>query len=639
MSVAAPMAPNEGGLDLPPLETAGLDVPQHRLRPQLDMLASAVETVVILAVFVNIVVTFANSMLRYVVNWDLPWAADVSTLLLSMITFLGAPAFLRRTTGMAYTAVIDQMTGRRRDILRACGLFNVVAICALSLAVYPAFFVAQTRQVLPVLGLNMGSVAIWLGLGLFLMIVYTLEKLSGIPRRALAVAFAITLAVVGLVLLLRAGYFSGAIEMDPFIPILFFLIFAFVAGTPIPIILAAGGALFFVITGDAPLVAIPAAYQYGIASFVLLAIPFFMVAGSLMDVTGMARKLIDMVQDWVGHWKGGLLIAEVLATYVFSGVSGSKAADIATVGSVMKAPMRERGYPATEFVAVLAASAAMAETVPPSVAMLILGSVTSLSVGALFIAGFLPAAILAITLIIGVVIRSRKFDWHKGPPFSLRRALKGVPPALPALGVPVIVIGGLVGGIASPTESSSFAVVYGFLAALLFYRSVKFKACWLALREAALVSGMVLLMVGMANLLVQAIVIDGLGTTLASTFSGTTHPTVFLFLSVAALIVIGFVLEGFPAILIAAPILLPLATKLGVDPLQFGILIIMSTGIGVMMPPVGIGFYIACAVGEAPVNESMRPAAYYNVFLLLGVVVVILFPQITTWLPGVFGMR
>jgi tripartite ATP-independent transporter DctM subunit len=627
------------GLDLPPMETAGLDVPRHRLRRPLDALAACVETLVILAVLVNILVTFASTLLRYVVSQDLPWAADVSTLLMSVVTFLGAPAFLRRTTGMAYTALIDQMSGLKRDVLRGCGLLNVILLCLLSLSVYPDFFAAQTRQVLPVLELNMGTVAIWLGVGLVLMIVYTLEKLAGISAKALAMALVITAALGILVLLLRSGYYSGAIEIDPFLPILGFLVFGFVAGTPIPIILASGGALFMVMTGDAPLVAIPAAYQYGISSFVLLAIPFFMAAGSLMDVTGMARKLIDMVQEWVGHWKGGLLIAEVLATYVFSGVSGSKAADIATVGSVMKAPMRERGYPSTEFVAVLAASAAMAETVPPSVAMLILGSVTSLSVGALFIAGFLPAAILAIALIIAVVLRSRKGNWQKGPPFSLKRALLSVPPALPALGVPVIVIGGLVGGVASPTESSSFAVVYGFLAALFFYRSVKLSSCWLALREASLVSGMVLLMVGMANLLVQAIVIDGLGATLANAFAGTAHPTMFLFLSVAALIVIGFVLEGFPAILIAAPILLPLAEKLGVDPLQFGILIIMATGIGVMMPPVGIGFYIACTIGEAPVNKAMRSSYYYNIFLILGLVVVILFPQITTWLPTVFGMR
>lgn len=639
MTATGLTTPDDDAVVLPELETAGLDVPPHRLRRPIDALASAVEAVVVAAVFVNILVTFSNTMLRYLANRDLPWAADVSTLLLSMITCLGAPAFVRRTTGMAYTALVDQLSGWRHDVLKGSGLLIVIALCALSLAVYPTFLAAQVKQILPVLGLNLASVAIWLGVGLVLMIVYTAEKLTAIGRSALATACGIVATMLVAVLLLRAGYSSGAIEINPFLPILVFLIFAFVAATPIPIILAAGGALYFVMTGAAPLVAIPAAYQYGISSFVLLAIPFFMVAGSLMEVTGMARKLIDMVQQWVGHWKGGLLIAEVLATYVFSGVSGSKAADIATVGAVMKAPMRERGYPSTEFVAVLAASAAMAETVPPSVAMLILGSVTTLSVGALFIAGFLPAAILAVTLIIAVVIRSRKFDWHKGPPFNLGRALRSLPPALPALGVPAIVIGGLLGGIASPTESSSFAVVYGFVAALFFYRSIGFSSCWLALREAALVSGMVLLMVGMANLLVQAIVIEGLGLTLAGVFSETMHPTVFLFCSVAVLIVIGFVLEGFPAILIAAPILMPLAVKLHVDPLQFGILIIMGTGIGVMMPPVGIGFYIACAVGEAPVNAAMRPSAYYNLFLILGVVVVILFPEITTWLPTVFGMR
>ncbi|MBB3458705.1 tripartite ATP-independent transporter DctM subunit [Rhizobium sp. BK313] len=632
-------AKDESTISGPDFETLGLDIARHRFRRPLDAFALSIEVFVVLALIVNIVVTFSNTMLRFILGQDLPWAADVSTLLLSIITFLGAPAFMRRASGMAYMAVIDQMTGFPRDLLRSCGYLFVIALCVLSLSVFPAFFAAQVRQVLPVLQMSLGTVAIWLGIGLVLTIVYTLEKLWDVSGAALGAALAVTVSLGALVLLLRSGYYSGALELDPFLPILGFLILAFVAGTPIPFILASGGALYFVMTGDAPLVGIPSAYQYGISSFVLLAIPFFMVAGSLMDVTGMARKLIDMVQEWVGHWKGGLLIAEILATYVFSGVSGSKAADIATVGAVMKIPMRERNYPSTEFVAVLAASAAMSETIPPSVAMLILGSVTSLSVGALFVAGFLPAAILAIALIIGVVLRGRTREWPAGVPFNLRRAARSIPPALPALGVPVIVIGGLLGGVASPTESSSFAVVYGFAAAFIFYRSVGLASCWRALREAALVAGMVLLMVAMANLMVQAIVVDGLGATMVSLFSKAVNPTIFLFVSVAALIVIGFVLEGFPAILISAPILLPLAVKLGVDPLQFGILIIMATGIGVMMPPIGIGFYIACTVGEAPINATMRSSMYYNAFLLMGVVVVILFPQITTWLPSLFGMH
>ena len=266
--------------------------------------------------------------------------------------------------------------------------------------------------------------------------------------------------------------------------------------------------------------------------------------------------------------------------------------------------------------------------------MLILGSVTTLSVGALFVAGFLPAAILAMALLIAVAIRSRMKGFRKGPPFDLRRALGGLPPALPALGVPVIVIGALVGGVASPTEAASFAVVYGVVAVALVHRSIELRIGWPALRDATLVSAMVLVMIGTSHLLVQAIVIAGLGRTLAEAFAVFNDPIVFLLISVLALVVIGFVLEGFPAILVTAPILLPVAERMGVDPLQFGVLLLMAIGIGVMMPPVGLGYYITCAVTNAPVNATMRPSWVYNVFLVLGLIVVALFPQITLWLPA-----
>lgn len=325
--------------------------------------------------------------------------------------------------------------------------------------------------------------------------------------------------------------------------------------------------------------------------------------------------------------------------YIFSGISGSKAADMATVGSVMKGPMRERGYPATESVAVLAAAAAMGEVIPPSLALLILGSITTLSVGALFLAGILPAASLAIALMIAIMVKSRGGRMPKGPRFAFRRALCSIPPSIPALLLPVIVVGSIVGGVASPTESSSFASVYGFIVAALVYRSIGFGAAWIALREAALTAGMILLMVAMANLLSQAIVIDGLGRTLALAFGALHDPTLFLFLSMAAMIVIGFVLEGFPAILISAPILLPVAERMGIDPLQYGILLVMAVGIGVFLPPVGIGYYIACAIGDAPTNKTMRPSLMYNIWLVLGLIVVMLVPAITLAVPHAFGFR
>ncbi|HEY5366803.1 MAG TPA: TRAP transporter large permease subunit, partial [Casimicrobiaceae bacterium] len=570
---------------------------------------------------------------------DFPWATDVSTILIAIIAFVGSAAYFRRHSGMAYTALLDRLHGVPRDALAACGLWIVLVVCAIALAYFPEFFGAQLGQRLPVLDVNVGYASIWLGVGLTLLAAFCVEKICALPLRGVAIGLAAMVLVSATVALLRWAYADGAFAFDPFLPIACVLIIAFLAGAPVAIILALGGMLYFLISDAAPLTVIPSSLQYGISSFILLAIPFFMIAGTLMEITGMATRLIDMVQEWVGHWTGGLLIAEVIATYVFSGISGSKAADIATIGSVMKGPVRAYGYPSTEFVAVLAASAAMSETVPPSVAMLILGSVTSLSIGALFVAGVVPAAILAIALIVAITIRSRVKGYRRGPSFDVRRALRSIPRALPALGVPVIVIGGLVGGIASPTESASFAVVYGFAVAVLVYRSIGRRPCLVGLRNATLLAGMVLLMVSASNLLVQAIVIDGLGRTIAATLAAVSNRQVFLFLSAAALIVLGFVLEGFPAILISAPIFLPVATRMGVDPLQFGILLIIATGIGVMMPPVGIGFYVSCAVGEAPVNAAMRPSFFYNVFLILGLCVVILCPQLTLWLPHLLGMK
>ncbi len=587
----------------------------------------------------DLAVTFVNTIGRYAFNSGIDWAPDLSTICLAIMTFLGAAAYFRRGSGIAYTALVDLLEGRRRDTLEAVGLWTVIGVCAISLYVFPPFFRSQLGQTLPVLGISAGIVAIWLGIGLLLMAIYAAEKLARVGARGSIAGFLVAVGIGACVVALRILYAGGIIGLDPLALVALILLVAFVAGTPIAVVLSLGGVLYFVITGQAPLVVVPAAYQAGIGSFVLLSIPFFMIAGALMDVTGMAARLIDMVEEWIGHWRGGLLLAEVVAMYIVSGMSGSKGADMATVGGIMKGPLRSRGYPPPESVAVLAAAAAMGEVVPPSVALLILGSITTLSVGALFVAGVIPAALLGASLAIGIVLRSQAFEFPRGPAFDLCRALKSIPRALPALAVPVIVIGGIVGGIASPTEASSFAVVYGIAAAALVYRSVRLDTSWAGLRDATLLAGMVLFMVGAANLLSQAIVIDGLGRALAASFTALHDATGFLFLSMAALVVIGFVLEGFPAILITAPILLPVAERMGVDPLQYGILLVMAIGIGVFMPPIGIGFYVACAIGEAPAAVTMRPSLIYTVFLLAGLVAAIVFPEVTLSLPHALGLR
>jgi C4-dicarboxylate transporter DctM subunit len=605
----------------------------------VNRLVFVVEALVVVTIIANIVITFSNALVRYLTNQDFSWASDIWAILISIITFIGAPAYFRRSTGMAYTALIDRSHGLRRQMLQACGLVIFFGVFLVALAAYPAFLAGQLTQTLQVIGLSSGFVAIWLGLGLLLFCLFAIEKLFALDRRAIMIGIGVGAAMAFATIALRLAYELDIIDIDPFLLVVPALVIAFITGVPIAGVLALAGLLYFVITGEAPITTIPSAMQYGVTSFVLLAVPFFMIAGTLMEVTGMARRMIDMVQEWVGHWTGGLLVAEVVAMYVFSGLSGSKAADIATVGGVMKTPLRAYGYPPTESVAVLAASAAMGETIPPSLMLLVLGSITNLSVGSLFLAGLLPAATLALVLIAAVIVRSHLYGYFRGPPFRLGRALRSTPFAIPAFLVPVIVVGGIIGGIASPTESATFAVVYGFAAALLVYRTIGLRNGWVALRDAALTAGMVLFMVSASNLVSQAVVIDGLGRTLAKAFTSLQSPTGFLLVTVVVMIVVGFILEGIPAILIAAPILLPIAIRVGVDPLQFGIVLTMAVGIGVFLPPVGIGYYIACAIGEAPVNATMRPSLIYSAFLVLGLVIVVLFPQITTWVPHIFGMH
>lgn len=608
------------------------------MRHTLDKLAIAGEMLTIAAFLFDTAITFTSTVLRYSVHRDLTWAPDCSSVLIPVIAFIGGPCFFRRGGGMAYRALVDGSSTFVGNTLELLGDWVVVAVCGLTLLSFPAFFAAQARQSLPVLGIPASSTAISLGIGLLLLTLFTLERIATKRNGRTVLALLLTLVLVALSLWVRGGYASGALAFDPFWLIAPVVVGAFVVAVPIPLILLLGGGVYFVVTGDAPLIAIPTALQYGVTSFILLAIPFFIAAGALMEMTGMARSLVETVQRWCGHWSGGLLIATVVATYIFSGVSGSKAADMATIGAVMKQPVRERDYPAAEFSAVLCASAAMSETVPPSLAMLILGSVTNLSIGALFVAGIIPALVLAVSLVAGVILRARRERWGEPTPFSLRLALGELPRAIPALGVPVIVIGGIVGGFASPTEAGSLAVVYGLVAAAVLGRRIGIRRFYGGIRDAALTAGMVLLMVAAANVLAQAIVVDGLGTAIGSALASLHDRLAFLALSALALIVIGFLLEGFPAILIAAPIFLPAATKLGVDPLQFGILLIMATGIGVMMPPIGIGFYIACTVGEAPMTRAMRASAFYNVFLLVGLAIILLVPQLTLWLPHVFGL-
>jgi tripartite ATP-independent transporter DctM subunit len=329
----------------------------------------------------------------------------------------------------------------------------------------------------------------------------------------------------------------------------------------------------------------------------------------------------------------------IVSMYVVSGLSGSKAADIAAVGSVMRDMLRREGYSIEQSAALLAASAVMGETVPPSIAILVLCSVTTVSVGALFIAGLMPAATVAVCLMTLVYLQARWSNAPRLPRASLRVLAKawlhGVLPLL----MPVILFGGILSGIATPTEVSSFAVVYGLALTGLLYGELSLRAFWGSVVECGSVGGMVLFIIGAASCFSQTLTIAQLPQYLVGILSGVQHSQVlFLLVSMLLLILVGSILEGLPALLIFGPILIPVASQLGVNPIHYSILMIIATGIGAFMPPVGTGFYVACAVCESDVEESMYKMVPYLVVLCIGLLCVTLVPWLTLFLPGLFRM-
>jgi C4-dicarboxylate transporter, DctM subunit len=606
-------------------------------RRVLDRVAFVNEVLIAALISADILVTFLNTLLRYVWNTSFTWAQDVSTICINLLAFMGAAAQYRRGHGMTLTFVIDRMPLRYRPALQAAGMWFTLGISGLVLWTFPEFARAAANVTLGTLGVSEVWLALGMGLGFLLLAIFAAEKLLGLSFRAAGGGFLVPIVTVLLLLLYTYAYGQGVFVVDPLLAIAVGVAVGFITATPIAFVLALGGLSYIVVAGTPPLVVVPATFQAGIASFILVAIPFFLAAGVLMELTGMASRLVSLIEAWVGNWRGGLLIAQVVAMYVFSGLCGSKFADVATVGAAMKRPLAERGYPKSESVAVLAAAAAMGETIPPSIAMVLLGSITTLSIGTLFLAGFLPALLVALVLIGGILYRSKRLNLPKGESFSWTRGIRLLGPALPALIVPVIVVGGIVGGIGTPTEVSSFAVVYGLVIASIAYHSLDWRTAWIFLRDAAASAGMILLIIATANLLSQAVVIDGMPQTLTTLMESLGGRTLFLVLSSAGLILMGILFEGIPALIVFGPLLLPMAEKFGVNPLQYGIILIIAMGIGVFAPPVGAGLYVACAVGECPVDDALAPSIFYTAVLIFGLLVVIAFPEITLIVPRLFG--
>ncbi|WP_239025101.1 TRAP transporter large permease [Rhodoligotrophos defluvii] len=408
-----------------------------------------------------------------------------------------------------------------------------------------------------------------------------------------------------------------------------------------PIAFAIGlSALGYMWLSDVPLIIFAQRVATGPDSWVLLAMPSFVLAGLLMNDTGISDRLIKFAETAFGYLRGGLAMVNVAASMLFGGISGSSVADTAALGSVLIPSMSRRGYSPEVSAAITSSSASIGIVIPPSIPMILFGAVSSVSVGTLFIAGILPGILIGLTQMLLIALLARRHGWGAVQTFSLRRLARTAFEALPALIMPIIIIGGILTGVFTPTEAGGVAVLYGLLAALIFYRPVQWRAIYRALVNAGVLTAVVMIIISMSYALGWVMAHEEIPQQIAA-WAGqlALGPTGLLLLVSAILIVLGAILHGDPLLLIMTPILLPAVVAAGIDPLQFGIVMVLCIAIGQQTPPVGSTLFVVSAIAGRDIFAVSRANIPFVMTLVFVLLVVIFLPQIVFFLPRLAGLH
>mgnify|MGYP006278992831 FL=1 len=396
--------------------------------------------------------------------------------------------------------------------------------------------------------------------------------------------------------------------------------------------------IFTLLYQGLPLTTVAQQMVEGISSFTLMAVPFFITMGYLMGKGGISNRLIDLAQACVGWMRGGMAMVNIVASYFFGGISGSAAADTASLGSIMIPMMVDQGYDDDFSTAVTVTSSCEGLLVPPSHnIVLYAASPGGLSLGALFLAGYIPAAILAVTLMIGAYIFSVRRNYPKGQKFNIVNLVKQIAISFWALAAVLIVVVGVVGGIFTPTESAAIAVIYSLIVSVFIYKGLDWKGVWRVLDQAVNTLSIVLILIATSSIFGFLLTRLNVPTLAANAILGLTdNPIILALLLNMILLVLGMIMDMAPIILIATPILLPIATSIGIAPIQFGIMMILNCGIGLLTPPVGSVLFIGSAVGKVSIERVVRAAFPFYILMIVTLILVTFIPSISLFLPSLF---
>jgi tripartite ATP-independent transporter DctM subunit len=612
---------------------ASLSGGRHGSIAVLLRLSDAIAAVLLAA---DLVVVCGSVLLRFLFNAPVEWSDDVARGLMVGSAFFGAASALARGENVGVSFFRDMLPVRLRTVVDAASAVLVVLISgyvAWNAIKLGSLTAGQTTGS----GLPLELTFYPMGVGALFMTVFAIDHLCARPLPEI-VGGLVAVVVVGSIYLAWDAMLPSSVPSSGTLMLIGFFATLF-GGLPIGFALALAALIYIWVEGALPGVIFAQQMARGIDNFVLLAIPFFILVGYLMEANGMSVRLIELLQRAVGRMRGGLNVVMVTSMVLFSGISGSKMADVAAVGSVLIPAARRSGQNPGGAVALLAASAVMAETIPPCINLIILGFVANLSIGGLFVAGLLPSVLMALALIVVSIVfgkRSATYD-DTGPQMPASGLWSG---AIASFGLIFMIFTGFKTGFATATEISAFAAAYAILVGSLVFRELSLKAAVHCFVQAATRAGLVLFIVAAAQSLAFTLTLQQVPHAVGDFMLGlskTSGVWLFMLLAIAVLIVMGSVLEGAAALIIFGPLLLPVAVQLGIDPLHFGVVLVIAMGIGLFAPPLGLGLYGACLIGNVPIERTVKPITGYLGLLLLCLLVIAFVPSISTALPRAFG--
>ena len=605
----------------------------------LRVIDACADGLLVVALLGELGIVFANVLACVFFNTSFLWADEVARFVLSIIAFIGGAVAYRRREHAFVRALLNRCPV---GIQRVC--FTIADVLALFVALVAGFasfeFIESSwDERTPIFQIPAATIAIPLTVGLALIALYAVNHLRrDHGRRAWVVGGVVCVALAGAMATrdVWLAWFAG--DKAIIVTVTVFVL-TILAGVPVGFVLLLGTAGYLWLTGAPSLVSLPQSMVNGTGNYILLAVPFFIFAGLIMERGGISLRLVHFVETVVGHLRGGLLQVSVVSMYIVSGLSGSKPADVAAVGTVMRDRLRDR-HGAGEGAAVLAASAIMGETVPPSIAMLIVGSITQISMAGLFIGGIVPAAVMAVCLMVLIYVRARRAGTPCAPRAPVGTMFRSALVAVPALLMPVILLVGILAGIATPTEIATFAVLYGLVLAIGVYRVMGWRTFLRTVLDTASLTGLLLFIFAASAGFSWTLTVAYVPQRLVVLLRGMQNSTsIFMIGSILLLIGAGVLLEGLPSLNVLAPLLLPIAGKIGISVLHYALVLIIAMGIGGFMPLAGVGFYVCCAVMQTDIEEASRAMVPYLMVIFVGLLIVAFVPWFTLLLPHYFGFK